>query len=94
MKPKRFLLTVLIGLNALLAVSLWGTLDPSSRAYGLTARPGQMLCVTAKVAGQEYDLLWVVDTASRKLFAFYPQPGRAAHLVPAPPRDLAKDFNR
>ncbi len=94
MNPKRFLLVVLAGLNVLLGLSLWMKVGGPPKAYAAAARPGQMLCVTAKVAGQQYDLLWIVDTASRKLFALYPQPGRATHLVPAAPRDLAKDFNR
>jgi hypothetical protein len=60
----------------------------------MSARPGDFACVTAKVAGQSYHTLFVLDVRQRKLHAFYPVDGHSGKLAPAAPRDLAEDFNR
>lgn len=94
MHKKRFLIVLLTGLNVMLMTVLWIGADAPSAFAQAGARPGNITCVTAKGAGQSFDLLYVLDASSRKLFAFYPSSGRSAQLVAAPPRDLVKDFNR
>jgi len=91
---KRFVIVLLTGLNAVLMTALWMGADSPSAYAQPGGRPGNLTCVTAKAAGQSFDLLYVLDVTSRKLFAFYPSSGRNTQLVAAPPRDLVKDFNR
>ena len=91
---KRSILVILVGLNLfLLAVLVLGgySLPP---AYGQGgARAGDFACVTAKAAGQSYEVLYVLDVPAHKLYAFYPTSGHTSQLVATTPRDLAKDFN-
>lgn len=58
------------------------------------AQRGDLISVTAKVAPNTTDTLYVLDVPARKLYAFYPGSGRSNKLTAAPPRDLVKDFNR
>jgi hypothetical protein len=95
MLGKRSLIVILVGLNLfLLALLLVGTYSlPAAYAQG-GARPGDFACVTAKSAGQSYEVLYVLDVPTDKLYAFYPASGAANQLTAAPPRDLAADFSR
>lgn len=95
MPVKRFLIYLLSVVNVVLLTGIWFSLDTPNRVYaqaGIT--PGPFTCVTAKVANQDYDLLYVLDIPSHKLYAFYPQTSQSTKLVAAPPRDLTQDFNR
>ena len=90
---KRVAIVLLVGLNLLFLVALWVTSFSPSPAYGQTGgRAGEFLSVTAKAAGQTYDVLYILDVPGRKLYAFYPSGGRTEQLVAAQPRDLAQDF--
>ena len=93
MFTKRCVLVILVGANLLfLAALLIGSYSlPAAYAQG-SARPGDFACVTAKAAGQSYDVLYVLDLPARKLYALYPT--QSKRLMTAPPRDLAKDFGR
>jgi hypothetical protein len=86
---------VLIGVNLLLlALLILGGHSPPMAYAQTSARAGDFLCVTANVAGQSYDALYVLDLPSRKLYAFYPTDARSNQLVATQPRDLLKDFGR
>ena len=92
---KRSAIVALVGLNLLLLAGLLLTSHSPPNAYAQTARrAGGFACVTAKVAGQTYDVLYTLDLTARKLYAFYPTAGRRSQLVAAPPRDLLTDFGR
>ena len=90
---KRSVLAMLLVLNGLLVLALLtaGGVLPTARAQ-VGARGASYLCVTAKSAGQSYDVLYVLDQTGRQLHAFYPGQGQARQLTRAEPRDLAKDF--
>ena len=95
MFTKRSMIVMLVGLNLfLLAVLLFGSYSLPAAYAQVGARPGDFACVTAKVAGQTYDVLYVLDVPSRKLYAFYPTGGHTNQLAATQPRDLAKDFDR
>ncbi len=92
---KRSAIVTLVGLNLLLLAALiLGSYSlPAVYAQG-GARPGDFACVTAKAAGQTYEVLYVLDVPAHKLYAFHPTRGHTNQLAATAPRDLARDFNR
>ena len=95
MFAKRSMIVMLVGLNLLLlAVLMLGSYSLPTAYAQVGARPGDFACVTAKVAGQTYDVLYVLDVPSRKLYAFYPTGGHTNQLAATQPRDLAQDFDQ
>ena len=62
------------------------------------AQPGgrgaDYLCVTAKPAGQSYDVLYLLDPSAHRLHAMYPSSPPAKKLTRTEPRDLKKDFDK
>lgn len=91
--PKHSLITLLIAANlCLLAALLSGVVTlPASYAQG-GGRGAEYLCVTAKPAGQGYDVLYLLDPTAQQLHAFYPGLPQNKQLSRAEPRDLKKDF--
>ena len=95
MLTKRSVITLLLGLNLLLMAGLVIASTSLPVAYAQAgARPGDFVCVTAKAAGQSYDVLYLLDVRERKLHALYPASAARNPLVPALPRDLAADFQQ
>ncbi len=93
MFTKRSIIVLLVGVNLLLLAALWLASYSPAAAYAQGgARVGDFASVTAKAAGQTYDVLYVLDVPARKLYAFFPT--QQQRLTSAPPRDLAKDFDR
>lgn len=93
MHTKRLAIVALVGVNvALLAALLFQTLSLPQALAQVGARPGGYAAVTAKPAGQSYEVLYLLDVPSRQLHALYPSVKQRGKLVPVPPRDLAKDF--
>lgn len=93
MFTKRSLIVVLVGVNFVLLAALWvGSYSPPAAFAQGSARAGDFASVTAKAAGQTYDVLYVLDVPARKMYAFYPT--QQQRLKAAPPRDLSKDFDR
>jgi hypothetical protein len=92
---KRSWIVILVGVNLLLLGSLLleGYSLPSALAQS-GVRGGEFICVTAKPAGQIYDVLYVLDLPSHKLHGFYPSLPQSKQLTHAEPRDLKKDFGR
>ena len=91
------MLTLLAGVNVVLALCLIAQVvaPAAARAQGRSAgRAGDLVCVTAKAAGQGFDVLYVLDLPTRKLHAFYPPAAKPNTLVHAPSRDLKADFDR
>ena len=95
MFTKRSMIVILVGLNlclfALLVVSTYSLPAAYAQSGG---RAGDFALVTAKVAGQSYDAVYVLDRPARKLYALYPTGGRDSRLTPAQFRDLVKDFRQ
>lgn len=93
MLTKRSLIAGLIGLNLLLfAVLLMSSIQSPSAYAQAGGRPGNYITVTAKAAGQSFDVLYMLNPATRKLNAFYP--ARGGKYILAPERDLISDFGR
>ena len=94
MLRKRSVIALLVGLNVLLLFALVaGSHSPPAYAQG-GMRSGEYLAVTAKVAGQTQNVLYVLDVRERQLYAFFPTKANTTQLVTLGPRDLAKDFGR
>ncbi len=93
MLRKRTLVAALAGLNALLlgALLMQSYSLPTAHAQA-KARAGDYACVTAKAAGQSFDVVYVLDKPSRKLHAFYPSNPQASKYGYGQYRDLAADF--
>lgn len=93
MKTKQSVIVLLSLVNLVLLVTLvLGSYStPTAFAQG-GARPGDFISVTAKAAGQSYDVLYVLDVRDRKLFGFYPSAPPRSTLVATAPRDLTLDF--
>ncbi len=92
---KRTIIVLLVGINVLLAAALLFSVAalPTARAQ-IGARPGELLCVTAKPAGQSYDVLYMLDISTHRLHAFYPASPQSRRLTSAQPRDLLADFGK
>ena len=90
---KRSLITMLVAANLCLLAALLSvfTTLPASYAQG-GGRGADYLCVTAKPAGQGYDVLYLLDPTAQQLHAFYPGLPQSKQLSRAEPRDLKKDF--
>jgi hypothetical protein len=94
---KRSVIVLLIGLNLLLATVLMVgsySLPAAFAQVGGQPRAGDFLCVTAKPAGQSYDVVYVLDSDKRKLHAFYPTSARSPKYSYGQFVDLAVDFGR
>ena len=92
---KRTVITLLVGANAILLALLLSSVLRLPTTYGQVGRRGGgWVCVTAKAAGQSYDVLYALDTASRKLHAFHPESAQGKKVVHADVRDLTVDFGR
>lgn len=91
--PKRSLITALIVANLCLLMALLSVFLtlPTTYAQG-GGRGVDYLCVTAKPAGQSYDVLYVLDPAAQQLHAFYPGSPQNKQLLRAESRDLKIDF--
>ncbi len=92
---KRSIISGLAVVNAVLvaALGLASRPDPTAFAQG-AGRSGGFISVTAKAAGQSYDVVYVLDVPGRKLYGYYPPGGQGGKLKPTPPRDLMKDFGK
>ena len=89
---KRSLIVFLIGVNLfLLALLIVGSHAPPSAFAQQGGRAGDFSLVTAKAAGQSYDVVYVLDRPGRKLHAFYPKTLQG-QFDWAGFRDLDKDF--
>ena len=93
MCTKRAAIVLLVGLNLLLLLAMilstWRLPTALAQAGG---RGGSLASVTANVAGQSYDVLYVLDASAQKLYAVYPGGGRDGKLMASNPRDLREDF--
>ena len=94
MVTKRTLLVVLVGLNLALVAALILSLDILPRAQANPGgRPGDFAACTVKVH-EDYDGLYVVDQAKRKLHLFVPSTKMDGTLTHLQTRDLDADFRR
>ena len=91
---KRSIIALLAGANVVLFVLLIATTYHQPAAYGqLGGRAGGFVCVAAKSTGQSYDVLYALDTSTRRLHAFHPT-ARGDKIMHADFRDLTVDFGR
>ncbi len=92
---QRAWIVLLTGVNLLLMGMLLSTVVQLPSAHAQSGRQrGSFVSVTAKAAGQQYDVLYVLDSApsENKLHAFYPSLRDGGKLRYAKFRDLAVDF--
>ena len=97
MFTKRSIIVVLVGVNLLLlGLLLLGTYSPAAAYAQSRGMPGNFVAVTAKAAGQNYDVLYLLDRQHRKLHAFYPQRagGKKYGYGYGKFRDLKADFEQ
>ncbi len=93
MNSKRPIITLLIVVNLCLLTGLLSALIALPKTYAQGGgRRADYLCVTAKPAGQSYDVLYVLDQSSQQLHAFYPGSPQNKQLSRAESRDLKLDF--
>lgn len=95
MPTKRSVIAWLLCANGLLlgAVLIFASALPTANAQR-GGMAGDYVCVTAKAAGQSYDVLFLLDVRNRKLNALYPTAPNRKTLASAKPRDLITDFKR
>ncbi len=92
-RGKQTVVALLVGLNVCLALALASLGTSMSQVQAQTAgKGGAYLCVTAKPAGQNYDVLYLLDQTAHKLHAFYPGLPQNKQLTRADARDVKKDF--
>lgn len=90
---KGSLISALIVVNLCLLAALLSACFALPSAYAQPGgRGGEYLCVTAKPAGQTYEVLYVLDPATHSLHAFYPGLPQSRLFSKTEPRDLKKDF--
>jgi len=95
MLTKRSLIVFLVGVNLLLFMVLVVGITSPPAAYAQTRGPaGSFLTATAAVEGQEYDVLYILDLATRRLHAFAPTNVQSKKPDYRGYRDLEKDFRR
>ena len=96
MLTKRSVIVLLVGLNvALLTVLVFGSYAlPAALGQTGGGSAGDFVCVTANVAGQSYDVLYVLDVPNHKLHAFYPPSVQTKQLSYGKYRDLRADFGQ
>ena len=96
MFSKRSVIGLLVGLNLILIAALvLGSYSlPTALGQGVSARTGDFVSVTAKVSGQSYDVLYVLDVREHKLHAFFPPSVQNRQLVYGQFRNLKADFGR
>ena len=92
---KRTIVVMLAGLNLFfLALMIAGSTSPPAAYAQKGGRAGEFSCVTAKAAGQSYDVVYILDRPGRKLHALFPTAGRGKKFEYAQFRDLDKDFRQ
>lgn len=92
MLTKRSWIVLLGGLNLLLAALLVAGMVQLPAARAQAVRAGDLVTVTARSAGRNYDVLYVLDAPQKKLYALYPGNPQTRKLVATQPRDLDADF--
>jgi len=95
MKTKQFVLVSLVAVNAVLVFLLVGQAAPMPTALAQAARPGGggYVCATAKAAGRTYEVLFMIDLATRRMHVFFPD-NSGKLITTDEPRDLDKDFGK
>lgn len=92
---KRTMIVGLLGLNLLLFLALVLGSYHLPAAYAQTgARAGDFACVTAKAAGQSFDVVYVLDRSEKKLHAFAPTNIQTKKHKQVAVRDLKADFGK
>ncbi len=94
MKTKRWVIAALAAVNGVLFMLLVAQASPLPTAMAQAARAGGggYVCATARASGRTYEVLHMIDLATRRLHTFYPDRGKL--LFTAVPRDLDKDFGK
>jgi hypothetical protein len=96
MSSKRVLIALLAGLNLFLVALLLSQVSPLPSAFAQAGRGGGggYICATAKPSGRTFEVLYLLDPATRKLHAFYPASPQSKEFAHAEPRELDKDFGK
>ncbi len=92
---RQSLMVLLVGINLfLLAVLLVGSYSLPAAGAQTTGAAGGFVAVTAAADGEEYEVLYVLDLAVRKLHAFAPTNVQTKRLKYLDTRDLEADLRR
>jgi len=93
MPSKRVLIAFLVAVNVVIATALLlAVVTPPAAFAQASGRGGNFVCVTAKVRGQAYDAVYLLDRDTDRLHAFYPQNVQTRKHGYAQFRDLNADF--
>lgn len=90
MLTKRALIVLLAGLNLFLLAAVLFQFVGLPKAFADASGGGGVACVTAKAAGQSFDIVYVLD--GNNLHAFYPTNFQTKKHGLASTRDLSVDF--
>jgi len=93
---RRSLIALLAGLNLFLLALLLSQAAPMPSAFAQVGRGGSggYICATAKPSSRTFEVLYMIDLATKKLHAFYPASSQSKQFAHAEPRDLDKDFGK
>lgn len=91
---KRTLLGALVGLNLYLLAALIFSVDLLPAAYGQRAGASTNYVAVTCRADKDYDVLYLLDLAQRRLHCFVPNRDRKGGVTYGSSRDLTVDFNR
>lgn len=85
---------VLAGVNVILAGALLLSTVSLPIARAQAGRGTEFLAVTAKAAGRNSDVVYVLDLTNQMLHAYYPGLPQRNELIRAESRDIRKDFGK
>ena len=93
MISKRSWIVILAGVNLLLLVLLvLGTYSTPAAFAQRGGQAGGFAAVTAKTAGQNHDVVYLLDYKADKLHAFHPESANSPRYTHGGFRDLGQDF--
>ena len=95
MKTKQVVVAALAALNAVLLLLLIAQAAPMPAAMAQAGRTGggSYVCATARAVGRTYEVLHMIDLATRRMHTFF-QDNNGKLIATAEPRDLDKDFGK
>ncbi len=95
MKPsKRSIIVGLVGLNVFLLVAMVLSTWSLPKAFAQRAGAASNYIAVTCRADQDFDVVYIVDLAQRRLMCFVPDRNLKGKMVFGGDRDLGADFNR
>ncbi|MEE9297150.1 MAG: hypothetical protein V3W34_19595 [Phycisphaerae bacterium] len=94
MIPKRSIIVALAGVNLLLLTALVLSSYSLPTAYAQRMGASSNFVAVTSQSDKDYDVLFLLDLAERRLHCFTPNRDRSGHVSYAGSRDLQRDFTR